>query len=226
MLTLPLNPSEQKYQSCCGKTLCSGCIHAAYIADTRRLCPFCRTPEVTSEGDALERIKTRAEGDDAKAIYNVGCLYKHGRMGLPQDYGEAMELWLRAGELGCAPAQCCIGYAYKHGEGVERDVKKAKHYYELAAMGGSVVARHNLGNLECNAGKYHRAVKHWMISAGAGFDDSLKDIQDFFLKGLATKDNFEKALRAHKEANDELKSEQREAAAAAIATHAAAHGQN
>ena len=51
MLPLPIDPAEQKYQSCCGKVLCMGCIHAAYTADNRRLCPFCRTPEATSDGE-------------------------------------------------------------------------------------------------------------------------------------------------------------------------------
>ena len=37
---------------------------------------------------------------------------------------------------------------------------------------------------------------------------------DGFLKGHATEDDFEKVLRAHKEAKDETKSDQREAAAA------------
>jgi len=43
----------------------------------------------------------------------------------------------------------------------------------------------------------------------------LEEVGNGYLIGLATKDDFEKALRAHKEAKDEMKSEQREAAAAA-----------
>ena len=71
-----------------------------------------------------------------------------------------------------------IADAYYNGEGVERDMKKAKHYYELAAMGGNVDARHNLGCIGGHAGNMSRAVKHWMIAAGAGYDDSLKEIRD------------------------------------------------
>ena len=37
-------------------------------------------------------------------------------------------------------------------------------------MGGNVTARHNLGMLEESAGNMDRAVKHFMISAGAGHD--------------------------------------------------------
>ena len=80
-----------------------------------------------------------------------------------------MELWLRAGELGCAASYGAIADAYRNGEGVERDMEKAKHYYELGAMGGDVEARHNLGVFEGNAGNIDRAVKHFMISAGAGY---------------------------------------------------------
>ena len=90
---------------------------------------------------------------------------------------------------------------------------KAKYYYGLAAMGGDICARHNLGISEMNAGNITRAMKHYMISAGAGDDNSLKEIRVAFLKGHATKDDFEKALRSHKEAKDEMKSDQREAAA-------------
>ena len=54
-----------------------------------------------------------------------------------------------------------------------------------------------------------------MIAAGAGHDDSLTKIRDCFMNGYATKDDFEKTLRAHKDAKDEMKSDQRDEAAAA-----------
>ena len=47
---------------------------------------------------------------------------------------------------------------------------------------------------------------------GGGWNDkSLKNIRECFLNGHATKDVFEKALRAHKESKDEMKSDQRAA---------------
>ena len=57
-----------------------------------------------------------------------------------------------------------------------------------------------------------------MISAGAGWDNSLKAVQKAHLDRHATKDNFEEAVRAHKKANDEMRSEQREATAAFVAS--------
>ena len=51
---------------------------------------------------------------------------------------------------------------------MEADTKKAKYYYEVAAMRGNAMARHNLGAMEEHSGNMDRAVKHWMIAAGAG----------------------------------------------------------
>ena len=93
-----------------------------------------------------------------------------------------------------------------------KDLQKAKYYYELAAMGGNVKARYNLGNLEKRAGDVDSAVKHWMISAAAGDDNSMKAIHDGYTYGHVTEDDIEKAWHAHKEARNEMKSEQRDAA--------------
>ena len=223
MLTLPTTSNEISYQACCGKTLCAGCICEALLADSRQLCPFCRIPFHKTDEEYTERLKKRAATADVNAMRMLGCYYQDGEMGLPQDHAKAIELWLRAGELGDAGSHHNVGNAYLHGLGVERDTTKATYYYELAAMVGNVDARHNLGIFEKNEGNMERAVKHFMIAAGAGCDDSLKQIRNCFTNGHATKDDFEKALRAHKEAKDEMKSDQRDAA---IAARAVAHGQN
>ena len=55
-------------------------------------CPFCRTPAPTSDEEIIERIKKRVEADDPMAIYNLGCYYRDGINGYPQDYTKALEL--------------------------------------------------------------------------------------------------------------------------------------
>ena len=216
MLPMPFNDDERQYYSCCGKITCTGCVHADCTENNSKRCPFCRTPGPTSYKEYIKRIKKRVGADDSEATYNLGCYYSRGELGLQQDRKKAFALWLRAGELGHAAAYYNIGTDYYNGEeGAERDVKKAKYYHELAAMGGYVNARYNLGCMEEEAGNMSRAVKHWMIAAGAGDDDSLSNIRGCFMSGHASKDDFEKALRAHKESNDEMRSNQREAAAPA-----------
>ena len=208
-LPLPTNAVEISYQTCCGKSICIGCSHG--VGKGNKRCPFCRAPWA-SEGELLQRYKKRAEAGDATAISQLGYFHCAGWMGLKPDHDKAIELWLRAGKLGFTAAYSNIASAYHRGNGVERDEKKAKYYAELAAMGGDVKARHNIGIDEANAGNMNRAVKHWMIAAGTGYDKSLENIRKCFMKGHATKGDFEKALRAHKDAKDAMTSDQREAA--------------
>ena len=191
MLPLPSLDSGYKYRVCCGKIICSGCIHAVEERDGGvGLCPFCRTPSPTAEEEMMEQMKKRAaEIDDAVAMSNLGCFYHDGMYGLPQDHAKALELWQQAGELGNALAYYSIGVAYDIGNGVGRDGKKANHYWELAAMRGDTDARHNLGVYEYNKGNMDRALKHFMIAAGMGCTASLEEFKQMFIKGYTMKDD-------------------------------------
>ena len=102
---------------------------------------------------------------------------------------------------------------------MEIDKKKANHYYKLAAIGGNIVARYNLGNNEQRAGNMNRALKHFMSAAEEGEPISLKKIQKLYTNGHATKDDYAKALRAYQAYLAEIKSTQRDAAAAARANY-------
>ena len=216
---LPHLDTGCQYYSCCGMTVCSGCIHAP-VYDNQgnkvdiKTCPFCRTPLPKSIEEATEREKKRMEVGDPGAIHSLGCDYRDGRNGFPQDHGKALELWHRAGELGFAKAYVNIGYAYQYGEGVEVDEKKAIHYYELAAMAGDADARHNLGNEEIRAGNCDRALNHHMIAVRAGDNDSLKEIQNLFSNGNATREDYTRALQSYQMYLMEIKSDQRDKAAA------------
>ncbi|KAL7524693.1 hypothetical protein ACHAXR_000676, partial [Thalassiosira sp. AJA248-18] len=196
---------------CCGKIICSGCVYGEVNArrSAELFCPFCRAPTPTSNEEELERLKKRVEVGDAIAMYSLGCHYQHGNS-VQQDSTKALELLHRAAKLGSAESHHKIAFAYAKGGGVEMDKKKAVYHWELAAMGGDVIARYNLGVFADEAGNMNRAMKHFMISSGCGCDISLKVIQNRFSDGHVTKDDFEKALRAHKEAKDEMQSYDRD----------------
>ena len=218
-IQLPSITRGWKYQSCCGKVICSGCCYAPLYDNQgnevdNEKCPFCRTP-MPPYDDVIKRLQKRAEAGDPLAIGKLGRLYHYGRNGFPQDYTKALELWHRAGELGSAEAHCSIGYSYHYGIGVEIDKKKGIYYYELAAMRGSVSARHNLGNKEAREGNFDRAIKHFMIAVGSGDSNSLKVIKELYSNGHATKENYTKALQSYQEYLGEIKSTQRDEAAAA-----------
>ena len=137
-----------------------------------------------------------------------------GNNGVPLDHQKAHELWLKGGELGCAQAYCNLAIMYIHGNGVEVNMKKAKHYLELAAMNGSIQARHDLCGVEGTFGNQHRAIKHLLIAARAGYTDTLGLVKDVFMKGIITKEKYEDTLRAYQKRNDEMKSKARDEAVA------------
>jgi len=220
-LRMPSFHTGRQYMSCCGKTICSGCVHAPVYDDqgnkvNNRKCPFCRTPHPRTDEEVMERLNKRVALKDPMAIHKLGVLHSNGTLGLPQNNTKALELFHQASELGCAGAYVSIGVAYEHGEGVEVDKKTAKHYWEVAAIGGNDIARYNLGVYEKrDSGGMKRALKHWMISVRSGHSNSLKRIKELYTNGDATKDDYIKALRLYQEYLDEIKSVQRDKAAAA-----------
>ena len=99
--------------------------------------------------DVMKRVQKRVDAGDSRAMSNLGNHY--------------FELWHRAAELGYSPAYFSIGVAYQDGRGVKMDEKMADHYYELAAIGGSVLARHNLAVIEENSGNMNRLSQGYVI---------------------------------------------------------------
>ena len=211
---MPIESREASFKSCCGKEICNGCIYEMECSDEKGLCPFCRTRNHIGCNEKLDRLKKLMDNGNAYAYNIVAFSYSTEINDLPRDYNKACELYLKAGELGCPEAYHNLGCSYYYGTGVERDMKKAKYYYELAAMGGRVHTRNLLGCMEGEAGCHHRAMKHFLIAARAGDKDSMHNVQIGFRDGIVTKDEFASTLRAHKQRLDEMKSDARAEAAA------------
>ena len=216
---MPELDTGKRYQTCCGKMICSGCIHAPVydnqgnVVDNQK-CPFCRIPAPETEEEVVERVNNRADVGDAMAIHNLGCNYASGDYGYPQDHAKALEFYQRARRLGNAASYFSIGVFYTNGDGVEADMKKAIHYWEVAAMRGDAMARHNLGCFEQNTDNVDRALKHYIIAARSGRVKSLEAVKDLYSKGHATKEDYSKALESYQTYMGEIKSDQRDEAAA------------
>jgi len=218
-IRLPTLHTGRRYHECCGKMMCSGCAYAPVYDNQgnevdNNKCPFCRTPHHTSNEEMVKRMKMRMQAHDPIAIYNIGVYYRDGTNGYPQDYTKALELFHRAAD-GYTIAYASIGYAYSNGEGVEVDMEKANHYYELASMRGVAGARHNLGLNEIRASNMDNALKHFMIAVRGGYSDSLDNIKILYSNGLASKEDYTKALQSYQTYLSEIKSAQRDKAAAA-----------
>ena len=172
-----------------------------------------------------KRSMKRMEMNDAEAFLSLAADYRCGNMGFPKNINKALELYNQAAELGSICAHHDLSNLYHEGEGVVKDMEKALHHARLAAMKGHEVARHNLGAAEQEKGKkgrsmdqgiYHfkRAMKHYMIAARAGYDNSLKVVGNGYKNGLITKEEYAHTLRAYQVSVDGMKSQQRTEAAA------------
>jgi TPR repeat protein len=119
-----------------------------------------------------------------------------------------LDYFFRGAELGSDSSCYEVANAYRQGDGIAKDSKKARYYYELAAMKGDNISRCNLGINEANDGRYDKAPKQ------RGHGVSLEKIKELFFEGRATKDDYEKALPSYQDYIDDIKSDQRDEAAA------------
>lgn len=106
-----------------------------------------------------------------------------------------------SGDLGDVDAHYNLSVMHSEDEGVEK-----------ATIGGNPAARYELGKHEGRSERIDKMVKHWIIAARLGHDESLDAMKKSFVKGFASKEDYASALRGHQAAVDATKSAQRNAA--------------
>ena len=226
-LPLPLDSDQIIFEPCCGKSICKGCsvtirAKAKEMRDAAidgrgkkkewDMCAFCRTPHTKSDKEGTRRIKILVENGNAKACNALAGYYHYGSNGVQQDYTKANELYLKAGELGCAEAYYNLGCSYSNGLGVETDKKKGIRYFEFAAIGGNVPARHALGAFEMIAGNNSRSIRHFLLGAEAGYVKSMDIIEKMYMTyGMGSKDEYEQIVRSYQKRQEGMKSDTRKA---------------
>ena len=200
-LPLSTRASKSLLYCCCFKAVCRGCVHA----NQESTCPFCRHPIPNSEETKMNYLMKRVEANDPVAISQLGM--KHQKNG---DYKSAFEYYTKAAGLGNIDAHMALSFLYEKELGVEKDEKKELYHLEEAAIGGHPDARNNLAVLEGRKKRYDRAIKHFIIAATLGHDESLEALKIAYRDGLVSKEDFATALRAHQTAVDATKSPQRD----------------
>ena len=219
--SLPLQIEDKKTTSysCCSKVICKGCSYAYLLqqsgANVQPTCPFCRHALKSAE-ETNKIMMKRVAANDPIAMAQLGsCLRDNG------DHVDAFKYYSKAAELGDANAHYNLSILYLKGEGVEKDETKRVHHLEEAAIQGHPHARYYLGNHEGRSGRIDRAVKHFIIAATLGHDDSIQAVKGLYKKEYVSKEDFAAALRAHHAAVNAMKSPQRkEAEKATFHTHA------
>ena len=208
---------------CCGTSICNGCLHAQFKEDVNNgkefddclACAFCRSPAPYSydKNEVINMLNRIVERNNAPLIHYLAVSYVLGENGLEKDLKKSIKLFEQAGKLGYADSYTWLGNIYdgKNYE-VESDMKRARHYYELGTIGGSIYARNSLAHLEWHNGNPKRAFKHYLICAKAGMDVSLEAVKDGFEEGFISKDEYAEALRAFQKQHEDSRSETRDQA--------------
>ncbi len=209
-LPMPLELEKSSFYSCCSNSICNGCVYMHRRNKGDNSCPFCREPLSDSAQENKMRQIKRVEANDPEAITHFGTT-KHYRKG---DYEGAFKYWTKAAELGDPQAHYKLACLYGRGEFVEKDEKKYVYHSEKAAIGGHPTARHNLGVIDVKNGRFDRALKHYIIAANLGYDESLEVIKVNFSRGIVRKEVYEAALKGYQAAVDATKSHEREVAEA------------
>jgi TPR repeat protein len=173
--------------------------------EKRNTCPFCRQFAPRDADQVDDYRQQRIEADDPVAMIYLGNHFHF----IKHDDGGALKWWNKAAVLGNAEAHSRLAFAYHEGKMVPKDATKEKYHLEEAAIKGHALARTNLAVIEHGDGNFDRCIRHMMIAAFQGHDEALEAIRKWYAKGIVTKDKFEEALRAHQDAVDATKSEQR-----------------
>ena len=217
-LPLPLESKKSAMYFCCSKVICNGCNYANQMREVemrlQQSCPFCRKPLPETDEEENEQIMKRVEANDPVAIRHQG-----GERHNKGDYHSAFEYWTKAAAMGNVWAHHNLAVLYHDGKGVEKNEGEEVYHLEEAAIGGHPQARCELGCRAGLKGNFERAVKHWIIAATQGHDESIKWLMKAFKEGVVIKDDLDSALRAYQAAVEATKSPQRELADEFYRTH-------
>ena len=204
------NEELEEYFSCCGKTICQGCVHSFNQTgndDKNGKCAFCNSDRNNTKEERVQEMMRRVNANDPNSICMLANSYHRGLNGFQQDQTKTIELYVRAAELGSSKAYGHLGNIYREGG----NMKKAKFHNEEGAMAGHEMARNNLGVIEYNSGNVERAVKHWTIAASAGEYLAMHHLKLCFERGHVSRESVSSTLEAYNNSCKEMRSEARDA---------------
>ena len=95
--------------------------------------------------DALSWYDKSAAQKDIHGLYQAAAIYWNGAVGVPHDYGRALDYLKTAADLGDRDAQSQFGSFVYLGDHIQKNPVQAAHYFELAAKQGDAMAEQAYG---------------------------------------------------------------------------------
>ena len=137
--------------------------------------------------EALQVLQQAADAGSAEGANRLGVLFAQGVEGVPRNDARALELFERAGAAGHPRAQINAGTLYYRGQGTQRDLVRARAWFEKAAASDDPYALYALGramdessgqamtDLTRAAELYRRAAQHGHPLAALRYGLALAD---------------------------------------------------
>ena len=223
LIPLPLRETESVFMSCCGKNICQGCSYKQTSIDIKKgvprneqKCAFCCQIESTT--NMIKSLRKLMKKNNADAFIVMAGEYESGQRTLQSDT-RALEMRIRAAELGLAQAFSIIALNYIEGDIVERDTSKAFEFLEIAAKKGSWTAHAYLAKERKHENMMQRSIDHYKVAACAGHQASMDNLIILYKQKLLSKDELTQTLRACQASNNEMKSTDRDDARAFFEEH-------
>jgi hypothetical protein len=74
--------ATEEYYTCCGKSICGGCIYSFSQSGNAEKCPFCKSEIDKTDEERDGEMMKRVEANDAGSIYHLANDHYHGKLGL------------------------------------------------------------------------------------------------------------------------------------------------
>ena len=141
---------------------------------------------------------------------HMGLEYQSGGSVLQSDT-RALEMYIRAAELGHNNAYALIAHCYEQGSAVEEDLSKSIEFLEVAAKKGSIYAHRRLAHFAVTVGMdLQKSYNHMKVAACAGCQKSMDNLMKVYKMKELPKEELAQTLRAFQASSNEMKSKDRD----------------
>ena len=218
LIPLPINEGFTFF-SCCGKIICDGCNHKSAFTEMKKgkriqvqKCAFCQQTFESTDKKNIKLLKRLMKNNNPQAFMRMANAYRTGDE-VFQSHTKALEMYIRAAELGLDEAFLVIANHYMYGIIVEEDSSKAIEFLEVAAKKGCLGGHKGIARFYMRNMDFHSSVQHLKVAASAGDQQSLGTLTGFYKDAkdeIIPKEDLTKTLHAFQASNNETKSKDRD----------------
>ena len=140
----------------------------------------------------LETLVRRADQSDVKAMIKLADYYRN------EGICDKAFKYVHKSTLYSSPeGERKLGYYYEKGIGCNKDMVKARQYYELAAMHGDIKAKYNIGLFYFKNKQYPQAFNYVKESADSGYGKALALLGYFYEHAVTGEVNYPLARESY-----------------------------